>query len=83
MGDGSAEITITHNGEAEHRAVLARTLSGARRIMHGDVPKRNGQYMTTAEIRNYACECMLISQDTLTLTYIQGGVSYVREALCA
>ncbi len=79
--NGSAEITITHNGEAEYRAMLARTLTGPRKIMHGDVPrKRGGSYMLTAEIRNYVCDQWDIAPESFTLTYIKGGVSYLKEA---
>ncbi len=77
--DGTAEITITHNGEAEYRAMLSRTLTGPRKIMHGDVPKkRNGQYMLTAEVRNYVCAAWDLNSDDFRMTYIKGGFSYLK-----
>lgn len=77
--DGTAEITITHNGESEYRAMLARSLTGPRKIMHGDVPKkRGGAYMLTAEVRNYVCDQWKLNPGDFELTYIKGGISYLK-----
>lgn len=76
--DGTAEITITHNGTAEQRAGWDRGLGGPNRIIHGDVPR--GGLMSNDEVIAYVCERFGVPVSAFKPAPIVGGVSFLKEA---
>lgn len=76
--DGSAEITISSNGTAEHRAFLARSIGGPKRILHGDIPRK---LKTVQDILAYCTKEFSLPVDEFRQVQSVGSaITYLREA---
>lgn len=64
--DGTYEIIVSDNGEAERRIELARGLGGPKRIAYARVGRKH----TDKTVREYFSEYFLVAEDSLIVEYI-------------
>ena len=67
--DGTYEIIVSNNGEAEHREALAKGLTGPRKISYAPITKRH----TEKAVRAHFAERFGIPAEELVIQYIGQG----------